>query len=110
MGFGSRDVDVSLGVRDSAALHSLCHVCRVRGLVDVCYVDRLAFIRAMIGVQALLVGILLATPLAVPVLTSLIGCAVRALDGLVVLLYSRCVACKEEAKSFMSILTRRSAL
>lgn len=97
MGFGSRDVEVSLRARDSAALHSLRHVHRV-GLVDLSHVDRLALISPVVKVFTLLIRIVLAAPLVVSVFTSFIWCAVCALDGLVVLLYSRSMAWKEEPK------------
>lgn len=50
MGFGPWDVEVSLGVRDSATLHSLCHVHGVLWLVDLSYVDWLAFTPPMVEV------------------------------------------------------------
>lgn len=66
--------------------------------MDLSYVDRLAFASAMIEVIALLVRIFLAASLVVSVLASFVGCAVCTLNGLVVLLYSRGVTCKEEAR------------
>lgn len=87
-----------MGARDPAALHSLCHVHRVLGLVDLSYVDWLAFTSPMIKVFTLLVRIVMAVPLVVSVFTCFIGCAICTLDGLVVLLYSRRMACKEEPK------------
>lgn len=86
-----------MGARDPAALCSLYHV-HVLRLVDLSYVDLLAFTSPMVGVFTLLVGEFLAVPLVVSVFISLMGSAVCALDGLVVLLYSCCMACKEEPK------------
>lgn len=67
--------------------------------MDLSYVDWLAFISPMVEVFTLLVRIILAAPLVVSVFTYFMGCAVCALDGLVVLLYSCCMACKEEPKN-----------
>lgn len=68
--------------------------------MDLSYVDWLAFTSPMIKVFTLLVriGLVLAVPLVVSVFTRFIGCAICTLDGLVVLLYSRRMACKEEPK------------
>lgn len=63
-------------------------------LVDLSNVDGLAF--TSVEVFTLLVRIILAAPLVVSVFTSFMRRAVRTLNGLVVLLYSCCMACKEE--------------
>lgn len=92
MGFGPWDVEVSLGARDFAAIHSLCHVHGVLRLVDLSYVDWLAFTSPVVEVFTLLVRIILTAPLVVSGFTSFMWCAVCTLNGLVVLLYSCCMA------------------
>lgn len=67
--------------------------------MDLSYVDWLAFASPVVEVFTLLVRVSLAEALVVSVFTSFMRCAVCTLDGLVVLLYSRCVACKEEPKN-----------
>lgn len=95
-----------MGAGDSAALRSLRHVHWMLRLVDLGYINRLAFIPPLVEVLKLLVRILLATPLVVPVLRCFVWCAVCTLDGLVVLLYSRCMAYKKRNQRVnTSILT-----
>lgn len=67
--------------------------------MDLSYIDWLAFTSPMVQVFTLLVRIILAAPLVVSVFISFMRCAVCTLDGLIVLLYSRCMACKEEPKN-----------
>lgn len=62
----------------------------------------------MLEVFTLLVRIILAAPLVISVVVPFMGCAVCTLDGLVVLLYSRCMACKEEPENERGLFKHNS--
>lgn len=71
--------------------------------MNLSYIDWLAFTSPMIKIFTLLVRKVLAAPLFVSVFTCFIGRAVCALDGLVVLLYSCCMACKQKQKLILNV-------